>query len=150
MNRELQELFEGQVSIYPNLDYQEYLAKVEQGVLTIDSYPFGGYNTIVDSFFAGCPVVTIEGDKFYNRASTALARRVGVDLSTTSIKMCEEQVLALLDNPLVLQAERDKLADVDRLKRLLLDTDEPQYFVKAIDYIIANHPMPNKTPVIIQ
>jgi len=150
MNRELQELFEGQVSIYPNLEYQDYLAKVEQGSLTIDSYPFGGYNTIVDSFFAGCPVVTIEGDKFYNRASTALARRVGVDLSTTNIEMCEEQILSLLNNPKILKDARDKLADVDRLKQLLLDTDEPQYFVKAIDYILANHPMQNKTPVIIQ
>jgi predicted O-linked N-acetylglucosamine transferase (SPINDLY family) len=150
MCREMTELFGSDVTIYPNLSYQDYLTQVEKGSLTIDSYPFGGYNTIVDSLFTGCPVVTIEGTKFYNRASTALTRRVGVDLSTSSIAECEKRVLLLLQNPTYLEQERAKLVDEEHLRKLLLDTDEPQYFVKAITHILANHPIADKSPVIIQ
>lgn len=150
MQREMHELLGDGVIIHPNLSYQDYLTRVEMGSLTIDSYPFGGYNTIVDSLFTGCPVVTIEGTKFYNRASTALTRRVGVDLSTKSISECENKVIMLLQNPELLEQERAKLVDEGRLRKLLLDTDEPQYFVKAISHIIANHPIADKSPVIIK
>lgn len=149
MCREMAELFGESAIIYPNLSYQDYLTKMEQGSLSIDSYPFGGYNTIVDSLFVGCPVVTIEGTKFYNRASTALTRRVGIDLSTKSIQDCQKKVLLLLQNPQYLEQERAKLVDEDRLRKLLLDTDEPQYFVKAISHILANHPIITKSPTII-
>ena len=150
ITRDLTELFNGHVSIYPNLKYHDYLEKMEQAALSIDSYPFGGYNTVVDSLFTGCPVVTIEGTKFYNRASTALAKRVGVDLSTTSIEECKAKVLQLLNNPELLASYRTKLNDTERLRQLLLDTDEPQYFVKAIDYILAQHPISDKSPIVIQ
>lgn len=146
---ELNRLFKNQASVYPNLEYHDYLAKLEQGTLTVDSYPFGGYNTIVDSLFAGCPVVTIEGTKFYNRAATALTKRIGADLATDCIVECEQKILSLLENPEELTQVRDKLIDVDRLRQLLIATDEPQYFVKAIDYILANHPIPGKQPIII-
>jgi hypothetical protein len=157
LNRELNEIFKGHVSIYPDLPYHDYLAKMEQGTLTIDSHPFGGYNTVVDSFFVGCPVVTIEGDKFYNRASTALCRRVGLDLCTKSIAECESMIVRVLNScptlfsePSELEVARGKLADVGRLRKLLIDTDETQYFVKAIDYIIENHPISGHEPLTIR
>lgn len=139
LNRELSEIFDGHVTVYPDLLYHEYLEKMEQGTLTIDSYPFGGYNTVVDSFFANCPVVTIEGTKFYNRASTALCRRVGLDLCSDSIDACEQMLIDTLNSPRILDAARAKLSDVDRLRKLLVDTDETRHFVSAIDYILKNH-----------
>jgi hypothetical protein len=153
LNRELTELFKGHVSVYPDLPYHDYLAKMEQGTLTIDSHPFGGYNTVVDSFFVGCPVVTIEGTKFYNRASSALCRRVGLDFCAKSIDECEStlvRVLTSVTEPLELEVAREKLADVGRLRKLLIDTDETQYFVKAIDYILENHPISGHEPLTIR
>ena len=54
------------------------MQKMETGDLSADSYPFGGYNTIVDSLFLGKPVVTWEGTKLYNRAAAALLLRLGL------------------------------------------------------------------------
>jgi hypothetical protein len=135
-----------------NLQYQEYLALMEQADFAIDSHPFGGYNTIIDSFFVGCPVVAIEGTQFANRASSALLRRVGLDnLVSRSIENCHDIALGLINNPATLGLYRHKLADVDKLQRLLLNTDEPKYFTQAIDYLIENHNQlqQSREPIII-
>jgi hypothetical protein len=129
LNRELSEIFNGHVTVYPDLPYHDYLEKMEQGTLTVDSYPFGGYNTVVDSLFANCPVVTIEGTKFYNRASTALCRRVGLDLSSKSIEECKKRIVSAIKRPHL-------VPDVEVLRKLLIDTNEAKYFVSAIDKIL--------------
>ena len=147
---EMSELFNQNVTVHGNLQYQPYLESMEKGSLTIDSYPFGGYNTIVDSLFVGCPVVTIEGTKFYNRASSALCRRVGIDLSTRSIADCEERVLDLIANSEKLTELRSRLDNEEHLRKRLLHTNEQVYFAKAIEYLIANHPVPGTEPIIIQ
>jgi len=147
---EMSRLFNQGVTVHGNLQYQPYLESMEKGSLTIDSYPFGGYNTIVDSLFVGCPVVTIEGTKFYNRASSALSRRVGIDLSTRSIADCEDCVLELIANPDKLMELRSRLDNEEYLRERLLHTNEQVYFVKAIDYLIENHPVPGTEPIIIQ
>ena len=150
IGQELGELFNGNVSIYPNLSYHEYLEKMELAAFSVDSYPFGGYNTIVDSFFVGCPVVTIEGTKFYNRASTALARRVGADLSVGCIYDCSVRMQQLVQNPKYLEVCRQQLPDADQLRKQLIYTDEPQHFTRAIQHILANHPFEGKEPILIQ
>ena len=134
------ELFGDEFAIYPERPYPEYLNILEQGDITLDSWPFGGYNTVVDSFFMGCPVVAIEGVRFYNRASSALLRRVGLD---NLIAHSEEEYVAkaaeLLANPEALAAAREKLASIEVLKAKLCDNGEEDYFVKAIDFIMNNH-----------
>jgi hypothetical protein len=149
IQREMANIFDGNVTVHYNLKYQDYLTEMERASLTIDSHPFGGYNTVVDSLFVGCPVVTIEGTKFYNRASSALTRLAGVDFSTTSIEECKKQTLELINNPEKLLKARNLLDNVPRLEQLLLHTEEPQGFVKAIDYILKNHPVPGTEPIII-
>ncbi len=130
-----------------NLKYHDYLASMEQAAFTIDSYPFGGYNTIIDSLFVGCPVVAIEGTQFANRASSALLRRVGLDdLIVSNLEECAAKALELASNPDYLESARSKLADVDNLQQLLLHAEEPGYFVKAIDYLIANHEQLQASP----
>jgi len=122
-----------------NLKYHEYLSEMEKAAFTIDSYPFGGYNTIIDSFFVGCPVVTIEGTQFANRASSALSRRVDLNwLITSNIEECAVKALDLVENPDYLKAMRNKLNDVERLRHLLIDTDEPKHFVDAIEKLIGS------------
>jgi len=138
--QDLSKMFGDEFIIYPERPYTEYLHLLEAGDVTLDSYPFGGYNTVVDSFFMGVPVVTIEGDKFYNRASSALLRRVGLkELITCSQKEYIARTVLLLQNPEYLKMVREKLVNVDDLKAKLCDTGEEAYFVKAIDFIMQNH-----------
>jgi|WetSurMetagenome_2_1015567.scaffolds.fasta_scaffold03042_5 hypothetical protein len=136
---QMTKFFNGNVTVYLDTPYQEYLSLLENGQFSLDSYPFGGYNTVVDSLFVGCPTVTIEKDRFFNRASSALMRKVGItDLITHSIEEYIETTLELIDHHDKLDSLRQDLAAKD-LKTLLVDTNEPIYFAKAIDYIIENH-----------
>ncbi|GMU26158.1 MAG: hypothetical protein AMXMBFR16_10630 [Candidatus Uhrbacteria bacterium] len=140
MRREMNDLFgENGWEVITERPYQEYLSYLELGSFGLDSYPFGGYNTIVDNLFTGCPVVTLEGNRFFNRASSALNRIIGCEQNIChSLAEAEAKCLELADNPDLLAAQRDYLANLD-LRKLLIDTEDPDNFAKAIDYIMANH-----------
>ncbi len=142
-------------TIHLDKKYHDYLSIMEKGSLTLDSHPFGGYNTIVDSLFVGLPVVTIEGGQFYNRSAAALLRRVGLDdLITKDITSCKETLLRLINNPEILAEATNKLESLDNLREKLLDAPEPPGFVKAMDYLIENHERlqaeDNNDPIIIE
>jgi hypothetical protein len=140
--RGLADLFGKNAIAYGNMPYQDYLEKMEAAQFTLDSYPFGGYNTIVDSLFVGCPVVTWEGNYFYNRASSAVMRKVGItNLIATNRQEYIDKALMLIDNILPDCGVDDMKKRVDALdlKTILVDNDEPKYFVDAVKSIIKRH-----------
>lgn len=137
--RDMEQLFEGAATVYTDRPYQEYLELMERAQITLDSYPFGGYNTIVDSLFIGCPAITLEGTRFFNRASSALMRKVNMPQCITgSIDSYIQTALDLINDTKELARLRAQLSDID-LQALLIDNDEPQYFANAIDYLITHH-----------
>src|SRR5574340_33041 len=147
----LQDLLGPDTVVFYNLQYQDYLTEVEKGSLAIDSYPFGGYNTVVDSLFTGVPILAIEGTQFYNRAASALLRKVNMgEVVTNSLFECENMAVELINSPEFLKQKTKQLDSVDSLRSTLVTTDEPQYFVRAIDYIIEHHGEGGRQPIIIQ
>jgi predicted O-linked N-acetylglucosamine transferase (SPINDLY family) len=127
-------------TIYLDKKYHEYLNIMEKGSLTLDPHPFGGYNTVVDSLFVGLPVVTIEGNQFYNKSAAALLRRVGLNKLITDTKEdCKNLILQLIHNPALLEKYTKILEPVEFLEQRLLDAPEPPGFLRAIDYLIENH-----------
>jgi len=136
------------VIIHSDLEYYEYMEDAEQHDFSVNSYPFGGYNTVVESLFLGLPMVTIEGDRFYNRAASYLLRKVGLDcLSTTVPDAFVDKCVRLIDDPDHRAAMRTKVAECD-LKTTLFD-DPGDHFLKAFEYILENHPIKSDTPIII-
>jgi hypothetical protein len=137
--QDLNKIFGDEFKLTPELPYNEYLAKLEEGSLTLDSYPFGGYNTIVDSMFVGVPPIALEGTRFYNKASSALLRRVGLDsLITHNIDEYVNTAVEYLTNPQMMEEVREKL-NLETLKDKLFYSGEEKYFVKAIDFLMENH-----------
>ena len=125
--------------LHSDKEYMAYMEESEYGDFAINSYPFGGYNTVVEALYLGKPVVTLEGDRFYNLAASALLRRVGLDDLITRTAPEFIDVCARMANDSVFLAEQKaKLVEVD-LGKVLFDTDEPEYFEKAMEYIIDNH-----------
>lgn len=137
--KELGGILGAAAKLYSNRNYAEYMTALEEAHFSLDSYPFGGYNTVVDALHLGKPIVAQEGDRFYNRASSALLRRVGLD---ELIAHDEEEYIdkaVRLANDDDYRAElSDRLRNTD-LRARLFDDDNTQYFRKAIDYLIANH-----------
>lgn len=136
---EIKSLLPNVATVQSEKEYMAYMEESEYGDFAINSWPFGGYNTVVEALYLGKPVVTLEGDRFYNMAASALLRRVGLDnlIATTApefIDLC----VRMANDPDYLAEQKEKLAAVD-LGEALFDTDEPKYFEAAMEYVIDNH-----------
>jgi len=119
--------------------YAEYMQHIDEGHLALDSYPFGGYNTVIDCLYLRKPIVTYEGTRFFNRAASALLRKLGLEeLIARSDDEYVEKAVRLIDDDDYRNQISTTLAAMD-LKAWLFDTDEPGYFGKAIDFLIENH-----------
>ena len=125
--------------LYPSVLYEDYMTIIEEGDLGIDAYPFGGYNTIVDLLYTGKPVITFEGTAAYNRLSSALMKRLGLnELVATNRSEYITKIVDIINNDDYRNYLNEKIKKID-LHDKIFDTDEPGYFKKAVDYLIDNH-----------
>jgi hypothetical protein len=124
------EYFGRNITIVPNLPYTEYMKVLESCHFAVDSYPFGGYTTIVDALWCGLPIVTLEGNQWFNRVASYLLRRVGLEeLVTDSYKQYTMVAKSLLD-PTKLDKIRKQVSQVDF--EYLIGSDKTEDFVEAI------------------
>lgn len=129
-------------------EYFEYMEAAEKGDFAVNSFPFGGYNTVIESLYLGLPVMTLEGDRFYNRAASYLLRKIGLgDLSHTMVEEFIDGCVHMIDATDYRLNQREKLSDID-LKSVLFE-EESTHFLEAFDYILANHPIKSDKPILI-
>lgn len=77
--REVRDRLGGEhVEVFRPLGYQAYMEVMEGGHFAADSFPFGGYNSVVDVLYLRKPLVALQGDRFYNMAASYLLRRMGM------------------------------------------------------------------------
>jgi hypothetical protein len=132
-------LFGNTATVYANRPIPEYLALMEQGDLCLDSYPFGGFNTIIDALYLAKPVVVQEGEFFFNRVGAALLRRVGLEeLIAHSEDEYIGKALRLVEDQGYRQSITQRLRNLD-LRPLIFQRDDPAAFCRAIDYLVENH-----------
>jgi hypothetical protein len=137
--RDIGALFGDTANVHLLRPCDDFMAAMEQGDFALDSHPFGGFHTAVDSIFLGKPIVTIEGTRAYSRCSSALMRKIGME---ELIARDEEEYIAkalrLVEDDGYRRSLSRRLRETD-LRRALFDTDEPQYFRQAVDFLIENH-----------
>lgn len=148
---EMRQLLGDSATIHHNLEYMDYMEEAEYGDFAINSWPFGGYNTVVEALYLGKPVITLEGDRFYNRAASALLRRVGLEnLIAKSAPEFIDLCVKMVNDPAFLAEQKAKLAGVDLSKAIFFDTDEVRYFKRMMELIIDEQEVlaGNKSPLI--
>jgi predicted O-linked N-acetylglucosamine transferase (SPINDLY family) len=128
------------IEVIPDyLTHRQFMNKLETADIIIDSFPFGGYNTIIDSLYLNKALVTLEGTKAYNRFSGAMLRRLGLDeLITNNSEEFIEKVLKLVNNDNYRHIINEKIRKLNPGKDLF-NQQEIKYFKQAIDYLIENH-----------
>lgn len=137
--REVSETLQNFV-VHSQQEYYDYMENAEQHDFSLNSFPFGGYNTVVESLYLGLPQVTMEGGRFYNRASAYLLKQVGMpELIANTPQEFINITADLVLNRTKLKEYRQALADMDLKAKLF--TLEGDYFKQAIDHIIAQHPI---------
>jgi hypothetical protein len=135
---EVEQILPGIARIHADKEYYDYMEEAEYADFAINSWPFGGYNTVVESLYLHKPVVTMEGAKFYNKAGACLLRKVGLeDLIATDMDQFMDLTVRMLVDRDFLKEKQDRLCNLD-LRKVLFDTDEPAYFEQAIEHLIDN------------
>jgi hypothetical protein len=138
--RELTVLLQGAVvEVVPNLTYAQYMELMEEGDLALDSYHYGGCNTMADSLHLRKPMASCAGQRWYNRVGPAMLRAAGLpELIARSPDEYVEQVLHLIHDDEHRHALAERLRTAD-LENTAFSRRDAKYFRKAIDYLIANH-----------
>ena len=125
--------------VLPYKPYHNYMAMMEEGDITIDSYHFGGSNIISDSLYLRKPSITFEGTKWYNRIGSQLLREVGLEeLITNNKKDYIKIILKLINDDDYRLNILENLNQIDLVKTIY-KSNYKKYFKKAIDEIIKNY-----------
>jgi predicted O-linked N-acetylglucosamine transferase (SPINDLY family) len=127
------------LEIMPFLKYQEYMTYMEEGDLTLDTFHFGGCNVAADSLFIRKPFVAWQGDKWYNRISSAMLRRAGLDeLICNSESEYLDTSLRLIHDDRWRDDLTARLQKTD-LHGTVFGDAEASSFRRAVEYLLANH-----------
>ena len=145
-------LGENHVEVLPFMwDYMDLLTEAS---ISLDSFHFGGYNTIIDSLFLSKPIVTIAGSKAYNRFSGTILKNLDLEeLVTCNNEQYIEKAIELINNDSYRKSITNKIMGIN-LREKIFDSNEPQYFKKAVDFLIDNYEAlkrdKSKVPIIIE
>ncbi|CAN5490006.1 hypothetical protein BH10PLA1_BH10PLA1_20570 [soil metagenome] len=125
--------------VLPGLSYDDYMARMEVSDLSLDSFHFGGCNTISDSLFLRLPTITWDGARWYARIGSQMLRLVGME---ECVATNEEEYLAIalkmIEDDEYRADVRARLNAVD-LNATIYSTAEAKYYVNGVDYVIKNH-----------
>lgn len=151
--KELEKEF-GNVKVFisANNNMENYMKYLNRGHFAIDSYPFGGYNTIVDNLILGKPVVTWEGERSFNRLASGLLRQVGLtELITTDRNGYIELIKKLILDNNYRNEVTERISTLD-IRNKLINENNPVYFRHAIDYLLSDNRQHKDTrkPVLIE
>lgn len=112
---------------------QDYMDRMAAGALTLDSWPFNGYNTVIDSLLLGVPVLTLRGRQCFERVGAEVIGRAGMrELIAESEQEYIDKAVALIDNPTWLAICSDKAKAV----KLDFAEENGEAFVEAVENIL--------------
>jgi hypothetical protein len=133
--------------VFPHFhNYDLYMEKLEEADISMDCYPFGGFNTVVDQLYLKKPVVVLEGDRAYNRFASSTLRLMGLEeLITRSWEDYENTTLKLINDDDYRQSVVEKMTD-ESFEFMIRNSTDPSAFRRAIDYLIENHETLQKDP----
>ena len=129
----------GCVEVVRGLSYSAYMARMEEGDFSIDSYPFGGCNTVADSLFLRRLVVTWESDRWYGRIGPWMVRKAGLPELAVTTEEAYVATIARLVNDDAFRADLQARLDRADLDTTVFARDEGASFRKAVDFLVANH-----------
>jgi predicted O-linked N-acetylglucosamine transferase (SPINDLY family) len=127
--------------IHYDADRQTCIDTLAQSDLYLDSYPFGGYNTVIEALSVGCPIVTYKGRWAYQRIAASMVEKLGLanalvvssweDYVTTAKRLCSD--------PGERRAYHQALT-YERIVQSFCNTDASSHFAAAFEWISKNGP----------
>jgi hypothetical protein len=128
---------DAKVNMQLTVPRDEVLTSLEDADLYLDSFPYGGFNSLVEVLASGCPVVTLEGPAARHRFGAAMLRRL--ELPEFLIAKTRHEFIAtarrlMLDAGLR-QDIRARLGSRDEVLVKLADPDIGAHFAAAVEWM---------------
>jgi hypothetical protein len=125
--------------LIPEKAYDEYMSILEEGDICLEPFPFGCSNIVADSLYLRKPLITFEGNRWYNRIGSQMLRAVGLEeLIAKSAEDYSRLTLRLIHDEQYRLKIQEELKQVD-LNKTIFNSDSEKSFKKAVDFLIKNH-----------
>lgn len=91
---------------------EDHLERQKLADLALDTHPYNGHTTTIDSLWSGVPVLTLKGRSFASSVAASLLTTIGLpELITASRTEYEAKAIQLASHPAVLDTVRQRLAE---------------------------------------
>lgn len=100
------------ICFLPTMHYEKFLGLLALADVVLDTVPFNGQNTTLESFAVGVPVVTLAGNRQCERHGYGLYRAIGyMDLVAESEADYIEKAIRVANDPLFRSACSSRIAE---------------------------------------
>jgi predicted O-linked N-acetylglucosamine transferase (SPINDLY family) len=137
--------------VRPALPRRTLLERLAEADVALDSYPFSGFNSLVDALSMSIPVVTLETPGAAGRFGSAVIRALGLQEHLVAQGPAEYIALAtrLAKDPTLRRDLRQQLTR-ERVLAALCDPHAADHFDAALEWMQSQGPNNPGPPVLIQ
>jgi predicted O-linked N-acetylglucosamine transferase (SPINDLY family) len=91
---------------------EDHLERQKMADLALDTFPYNGHTTTIDSLWSGVPVLTLKGRSFASSVAASLLTTIGLpEFITASRAEYEAKAIQLASQPAVLETLKQRLAE---------------------------------------
>lgn len=117
----------------------------------LDSYPFGGFNSVIDALSVGLPVVTLESPSAYGRSGPAMLRMLGLPDFLVATNEAEYMAAAVrLANDPILRADIRAMLGRERVLEVFCGEEPAAHFAAAVEWMREQGPNNPGPPIVIE
>lgn len=130
---------------------ERLLVELREADLLLDSFPFTGFNTLVDALVVGVPVVSLRTPGLAGAIGAAVLERLGVadECVADTVEEWIAKVGRLADDPARRAALRDRLSR-DHVLSVVCDPAIGAHFRAAVEWMREQGPRRDGAPVLIE
>jgi len=128
---------ESRIRFLPPADHYEFLKYYDQIDLTLDTFPYNGGTTTMESLWQGVPVLSFNGDRWASRTSRSIIH------NTHLSKFCPETLEAMIQMAIDYASVKSKQAELpiirNEMRDQLVNSDacNTDQFVKEMETALA-------------
>lgn len=142
------------IDLHLTVPRDELLNVLENADVYLDTFPYGGFNSLVEVLCAGVPFVTLEGRTARERFGAALLRRLGLPdaLVTHSVDEFVHMARRLLQDADLRMHIRSLIGTRAQVLAKLIDAEIGAHFAAAVAYMKTTGPRTGQAgpPLLIQ
>ncbi len=123
--QDMSRLYGKTVKILPQVSRENYLSQLGQAQFSLDAWPIGCYNSVVESLYVGCPVVTVKGS-----LASDLLHKHDMD------ELVAEDLIQMQKISDRLLSDSDFLKDTQlKVSQITLQPDSHEFAERILEYV---------------